>query len=170
MKMDRQYLEAAKEQIGGFFDTVMFNREAKRHLLLELPNFYTYNVTESYILFLSFLLQVVMKITWLWTNDYKNFIPNDGTLDDTYYPTNHVSLSYDQTLFPPPDLQRLTSLFYDLSPAPFVLQYLYTILTGKVAYTMTPYFHYPTPIKYGTNITYGMPPNQAYNPLEQPLG
>src|SRR5206468_53136 len=74
-KVDSEFLNDAIKEIGGFFDTVMFDDEAKRRILLELPNFYTYNITEKYILFLSFLMNTYFRVTNLWTNDYRNFIP-----------------------------------------------------------------------------------------------
>ena len=264
-KCDSEFLNLAIQEIGGFFDTVMFDDEAKRRILLELPNFYTYNITEKYILFLSFLMNTYFRITPLWTNDYKNFIAEpitnttsvysssfgpvtisyktlignaldsnaeglrvtnvsigsggstnfdylnqvviftsfvnnnvgyfthdivdnagrimhgqinvvvgtvgtyDSSVDAKYYPTNHLYLSYDQTLYPPPDLTRLTSLFYDLSPVPFVLQALYTVLTGTFKYTVAAYFRYPSPIRIGTNLGTGVAGSLDPNPLGQPL-
>lgn len=168
-KIDAEYLDLAKQQLGGYFDTVMFDDEARRRVLLELPNFYTYNATERYIQFLSYLLGILFTMKPLWTRDYKNFIPDDGTLTAEYYPTNHLMLAYDAALYPPPDMARLTSLFYDLSPTPFVLQYVYAVLTARRDFTISAYFHAPTVRRVITNAYNGLTPDQIANPVNEPM-
>lgn len=100
--------------------------------------------TQSFIEFINFCLDVDLKLTPLWTNDYKAFIPYsdvpsgstilDGVTNG-FYPTTHVAIEVtDFTTFDP---KTVTSLFNDVANYNLVLYALTMVYKIKIISALT---------------------------------
>lgn len=123
--MDSEYLDVFLQTLGLFFKSEQFDTETRRRFIKELPAFLELSGTESGLNYLSFVLGALLTIEHLWSNDYKNFIIRSeipGGDETGWYPTNHVQLTFDGTVFGSIDIDIIVDTFYVLASLPLVLQ------------------------------------------------
>ena len=91
--------------------------------------------TISFTDFIGFIKNAVFKVEKLWTNDYYSFrpydeVPSGQTIfdirtdhSDSFYPTTHVRVSYDRSVFYFDELE-IKDLFFKFAPINIVLESL----------------------------------------------
>ena len=123
--MDPEFLDLFLQTLGIVFKSEQFDTETRRRFVKELPKFLEIKGTRFYLNYLSFVVGALFTIDELWSNDYMQFIKRTeipGGNETGWYPTNHVQLNFDATVFGVIDTQTIIDLFYILSSVPLVLQ------------------------------------------------
>lgn len=122
--MDPEFLDIFLQSLGMKFQTEEFDLETRRRFVKELPTFLELNGTRFFTNYLSFVVGALFTSVELWSKDYLTFIPyaDIPILDlPLYYPTNHVSLSFDIDAFGVIEPALIISIFYTLASVPLVL-------------------------------------------------
>lgn len=130
--MDPEFLDVFLQTLGLVFQTDQFDIETRRRFVKELPTFLELSGTKFYINYLNLVLDSLFELDHLWSNNYIDFIPRadiPGGNEEGWYPTNHVKLTVDASLFGVLNPQTVIDLFYILSSVPLVLQALEQVLT-----------------------------------------
>ena len=114
--VDPEYLDDLLHKLGNFLDITNDDETLKRRLAAELGHFHAVSGTSGYIDFIGFVLNLVLRGTVLWTNDYQNFA--ERQVDSTYYKTNRVRVAYDFERFGSiaTDVERFSKIFYRTAP------------------------------------------------------
>lgn len=123
--MDPEFLEVFLQTLGLVFQTEEFSVETRRRFVKELPSFLELSGTKFYLNYLNLVTDALFTIGHLWTNDYIEFVEREdipGGNEEGWYPTNHVDLTVDATLFGIFSPKLVIDLFYILSSVPLVLQ------------------------------------------------
>jgi hypothetical protein len=134
-KIDREFLAPMAQTMGMNIRLDRFDSEQKRRAIHEWISFCQYAGIKEFIDFEGYIIDTVFTIDHLWTNDYKNFLSkaeenalNPGSITyPAFYPTNHVTVGYDPSLYDisdPNDIRYIYDMFYTLASVPLVLHYL----------------------------------------------
>ena len=129
--MDPEYLDVFLQSLGAVFKSEQFDIETRRRFVKELPAFLELKGTRFYINYISFVIGALFTIDELWSDNYSQFILREdipGGNEVGWYPTNHVELSFDATIFGIIDTDIIIDLFYIFSSAPLVLQRINQLL------------------------------------------
>ncbi|NNK83873.1 MAG: hypothetical protein HKO92_12175 [Flavobacteriaceae bacterium] len=128
--MDPEFLDVFIQSLGLVFKTESFDIETRRRFVKELPSFLELSGTKFYINYISFVIGALFTIDELWSNNYIDFILREDIVgsEDGWYPTNHVELSFDATIFGVLDVPLIVDLFYIFSSVPLVLQRINQLL------------------------------------------
>ena len=124
-KMDVEFLDVFLQSMGMFLNTEEFDEETRRRLVKELPTFLEISGTENFLSYLGFSVGALFTATELYTKDYKDFVrlPDVPAIEvNDYYPTNHVDLDFDATIFGAIADQVILDTFYQLASLPLVIQ------------------------------------------------
>lgn len=124
-KMDVEFLDVFLQSMGMFLNTEEFDEETRRRLVKELPTFLEIAGTENFLGYLGFSVGALFTATELYTKDYVDFIrevdiPAPEVND--FYPTNHVDLDFDATIFGVIADKTILDTFYQLASLPLVIQ------------------------------------------------
>jgi hypothetical protein len=131
-KIEPAFLGPLAKTMGANVRLDRMDTEARRRAVHEWIPFTQYAGTRHFIDFEGYVIDTVFTIEHLWTNDYRNFIPKDPSIQyPAYYPTNHVALRYDANTYDlsnSDDIRYIYELFYQLASVPLVLDYIYSLI------------------------------------------
>lgn len=103
-------------------DPTLVDSSSLSRLVQNIGNFWFRKGLGDVMDFIAYCLNAEIGIVPLWTQDYITFYeensPSVGTPaweGGTWYPTTHVRLIFDASLYPNVTIAALTSLFYDLA-------------------------------------------------------
>lgn len=127
---ERIHIIKGTKQLGFDYRSDDFSDEEFRRLMLFLGLYYEQKGSVAFSRFLGYIKNSIFKIDQLWTEDYLTFVKKSSVSTEdylikggTFYPTSHVSLSYDSSKFPIDD-SDVFSLFYKIAPIHLVLEAL----------------------------------------------
>jgi hypothetical protein len=128
--MDSDYLDSFLQTLGLVFQTEEFDEETRRRFVKEVPSFIEVSGTKFYLNYFSFVIGILFEIDELWSNNYKDFIKREDIAgsEEGWYPTNHVELTFDATIFGIIEVTVLIDLFYLLSSLPLVIEKINQLL------------------------------------------
>ena len=131
--LDDETLSLLLANLGSFIDTSSWTRDEKIRLAQEISRFYEMSGTQGYLAFLSYVRNVVLNPSVLWTEDHQTFyeegdIPEDDDRGD-YYLTNRIRLTYDfeNLMVLNLDADDIEALFYKIAPIHDVLDSFTTV-------------------------------------------
>lgn len=126
-KIPAAFLDQLLATLGSYLRLDKLDSEGRRRLAFEWIRFLLYAGTEYFVDFLGYVYDTHFGIEALWTNDYRNFISYSSDFDNSYYPTNHVALTYKVEDWDIDDYDQwslIIDTFYKLASVPLVLQTL----------------------------------------------
>jgi hypothetical protein len=129
-RMPPDFLGPWIQTIGCYLNISLLDNESRRRLAYEWKEFLEYAGTEYFIDFLAYVYDTHLYVDATWTTDYRDFetrtdLVNLGKFNDSYYPTNHVLITYDLDKFDVYDEEvynLLLDTFYKLASVPLVLE------------------------------------------------
>lgn len=116
----------------------LFDVASYKRIVGNISNYYPDKGKFDFVSFLSYCMNVILRMDTYWTTNYTTFVEEDPLTQTpvynggTWYPTTHVSLTYDAEAFNNIDLNVLKYLFYYLSPINLVLWKIIPEILGRL--------------------------------------
>jgi hypothetical protein len=126
-RIPSEFLDQLLATLGCYLRLDQLDSEARRRLAFEWIRFLLYAGDRLFVDFLGYVYDTHFGVEALWTNNYRNFVSFSPDLDDSYYPTNHVALTYDPDDWDMDDFDQwslIIDTFYQLASVPLVLEAL----------------------------------------------
>jgi hypothetical protein len=182
-RMPADFLDQLLATLGCYLRLDQLDSEGRRRLAFEWIRFLLYAGDKLFVDFLGYVYDTHFDIEALWTNDYRDFISFSPDLDNSYYPTNHVSLIYDLNSWNIDDQDQLSLIidtFYKLASVPIVLEALagkrqenfslYLVVADQSShdtFSWSPYLVVASTTLYITAVDYRHIERESWSPLLQ---